>query len=282
VAPGLQGDDAAFGLGLSIPSNAGLRGGFSAKEFQRNYNPALGFVDRTDVRSYAGHLAYTHRPDDGFWQQVYFGVEGERIENIDGGLQSQRISVTPFEMTSRNGDILYGLFHFDQEVLVEDFEISPGIVIPAGSYSFPDYGIEWRFANHREFSGRVIYTFGDFYDGKRDRWIGSLVWQPSPRFRSNIGYNFNDIELPGGSFQTRLVTAGFDIVFSSRLSWVNLIQYDNVSETMGVNMRLHWVPEDGQEMFFVVNQLLEDFDRDNDFHSALADVTLKAGYTFRF
>jgi hypothetical protein len=280
--PGLEGDDAAFGVGISIPSAAGLRGGFSAKEFQGNYNPALGFIDRTDVRSYSGHLAWTHRPETGYWQQAYFGVDGERIENIAGGLQSQRIGLTPAQLTSRSGDVLFLRFVFDQEVLVEDFEISPGIVIPVGSYSFADYGAEWRFASHRRFSGRVAYTSGDFYDGTRDRLFGNFVWQPSPRFRSSIGYNFNDIDLAAGSFRTRLITTGLDIVFSSQLSWVNLIQYDNVSETMGINMRLHWIPEDGREMFFVVNQTLEDFDRDDDFHSLAADVTLKAGYTFRF
>jgi hypothetical protein len=280
--PGLEGDDEAFGIGLSIPSAAGVRGGFAAKEFQRNFNPALGFIDRADVRSYSGHLAYTHRPDTGYWQQIYFGVDGERIENISGGLQSQRIGVTPLQMTSRSGDVLFVRFNFDQEVLVDDFEISPGIVIPVGSYSFGDYGVEWRFSSHRKFSGNVAYTSGDFYDGTRDRLFGSVVWQPSPRFRSSVGYNFNDIDLPGGSFRTRLITTGFDIVFSSTVSWVNLIQYDNVSETMGVNMRLHWIPEDGREMFFVVNQTLEDFDRDDKFHSLASDVTLKAGYTFRF
>jgi len=280
--PGLDGDDAAFGVGLSIPSAAGLRGGFAAKEFQRNYNPALGFVDRADVRSYAGHLAYTYRPAASYWQEIYFGVDGERIENISGGLQSQRIGLTPAQMTTRSGDVLFVRFIFDQEVLVEDFEISPGIVIPVGSYSFGDYGVEWRASSHRKFSGNIAYTSGDFYDGTRDRLFGSVVWQPSPRFRSSVGYNFNDIDLPGGSFRTRLITTGFDVVFSSTLSWVNLIQYDNVSETMGINMRLHWIPQDGREMFFVVNHTLEDFDRDDRFDSLASDITLKAGYTFRF
>jgi len=280
--PGLEGDDAAFGIGVSIPSNAGLRGGFAAKEFQRNYRPALGFLDRSDIRSYAGHLAYTYRPEAGYWQQIYFGVEAERIENIAGGLQSQRIGLTPLQMATRSDDVLFLRFNFDQEVLVEEFEISPGIVIPVGSYSFDDYGAEWRFSSHRKFSGRVAYTTGDFYDGTRERLFGSITWQPSPRFRSSVGYNFNDIDLVAGSFRTRVITTGFDIVFSSRLSWVNLIQYDNVSETMGVNMRLHYVPEDGKEMFFVVNQTLEDFDRDDNFHSLASDITLKASYTFRF
>jgi hypothetical protein len=63
---------------------------------------------------------------------------------------------------------------------------------------------------------------------------------------------------------------------------VNLLQYDNVSETAGVNVRLHWIPVPGKEMYFVVNQGLEDLDGDNDFRTVRTDMTLKATYTFRF
>ncbi len=280
--PGLEGEDAAYGLGVSIPSAAGLRGGVSLKEYQKNFNPALGFITLSDVRSYAGHVAYTYRPAGGYWQQLYFNVDVERMENIGGGLQSQSVGITPLQMTSRSGDVLFIRINANKDVLYVPFEISPGIVIPTGSYSFADSGVEWRFASYRKFSGRVAYTEGDFYTGTRDRLFGNVTWQPSPKFRANVGYNFNDIKLAQGDFRTRLITTGFDIVFSSTLSWVNLIQYDNVSETMGVNMRLHWIPEAGKEMFFVINQTLEDLDLDDKFHSQFSDVTLKASYTFRF
>ena len=92
------------------------------------------------------------------------------------------------------------------------------------------------------------------------------------------------IELPYGTrkFTTRIFTTSFDWVFSSKLSWTNLIQYDNVSEVDGLNIRLNWIPEAGQEFFFVINHNLQDVDRDNRFHSATSDVVAKASYTFRF
>jgi hypothetical protein len=71
-------------------------------------------------------------------------------------------------------------------------------------------------------------------------------------------------------------------VFSSTLSWVNLIQYDNISETAGLNSRVHWIPEAGREGFLVLNHNVEDLDRDNSFHSSFAELTVKFGYTFRF
>jgi len=131
-------------------------------------------------------------------------------------------------------------------------------------------------------AGRLAYLEGSFYSGDQARLFGSLTWAPSPKFRTNIGFNITDVELPEGDFTTRLLTAGIDYVFSSTLSWVNLIQYDNISETAGINMRLHWIPEIGKELFFVINHTLQDYDRDNRFNSTFSDVSLKFSYTFRY
>ena len=76
--------------------------------------------------------------------------------------------------------------------------------------------------------------------------------------------------------------AELDIAFTSTLSLVNLIQYDNISETIGINVRLHWIPEAGREIYFVINHNLEDFDLDNKFKSMFSEMTAKISYTFRF
>jgi len=51
---------------------------------------------------------------------------------------------------------------------------------------------------------------------------------------------------------------------------------------MGLNSRLHWIPEAGREMYLVFNHNVQDFDRDGTFHSQFADLSLKFNYTFRF
>ena len=79
-----------------------------------------------------------------------------------------------------------------------------------------------------------------------------------------------------------MVRLQLDAVFSSTLSWTNLIQYDNQSETIGFNSRLHWIPEAGREGYLVLNHNLQDLDKDNTFHTSFHEVTLKYSYTFRF
>ena len=277
-------EDSAAGFGISIPSNNKFRGAFAARRVEANFYPALGFTSRTDVRDYSGQVAYTHRPATGFWQSMFFNLDGQRIEGLNGRLQSQQIGLTPLQAHTRENDMLFLRSNVETEVLEVPFAIRPGTIIPVGEYTFDDHGIEWGFSAHRRLAGRIAYTNGEFYNGTRERAFGSFTWAPSPRFRTSTGFNLQyiDLPVPHGTFATRIITQTFDVVFSSKLSWTNLIQYDNVSEVMGLNLRLNWIPEAGQELFFVINHNMQDLDRDNRFHSATSDVVAKASYTFRF
>jgi hypothetical protein len=279
-----DGADSAAGISLSIPSNNKFRGAIATRRIEGNFNPALGFTSRTDIRDYSGQIAYTHRPATGYWQSLFFNLDGQRIEGLNGRLQSQQIGLTPVQMHNRTNDMLYLRSNFEKEVLDVPFEIRPGTIIPANEYSFSDHGVEWGFSAHRRLSGRLARTDGGFYNGTRVRTFGNFTWAPSPRFRTGVGFNIQEIDLPveNGKFTTRIVNTNFDIVFSSRLSWTNLIQYDNVSEIVGFNLRLNWIPEAGRELFFVINHNVQDFDEDNRFHSLASDVVVKASYTFRF
>ena len=53
-------------------------------------------------------------------------------------------------------------------------------------------------------------------------------------------------------------------------------------QVLGFNTRLHWIPKAGQEGFIVLNHNLQDFDKNASFRSAVADVSVKFKYTFRF
>jgi hypothetical protein len=130
--------------------------------------------------------------------------------------------------------------------------------------------------------GGLDYRIGPFYGGDRVQTEVSMSWRPSGRFLTSFSYETNDIHLPEGNFITRLSQFRTEVVFSPKLSWVTLIQYDNVSEIMGVNSRLHWIPEPGREAFLVLNHNVQDLDRDNNFDSLSADATVKFNYTFRF
>jgi hypothetical protein len=279
---GVNGNDAAYGFGLRMPNQSGLRVGLGLKILEENFYPALGFLIDSGIREYTAELRYTHL-SDGALRRVFAAADVQRVELIEGErLQSQSIVLRPLVLETREG---YGLAltYFDnREVLHEDFEISTGVVLPSGDYAFEEYKITLDSPTHRKLVGSIRAAHGDFYSGERLNLEFEGNWRPSPHFNLTFEYEWFDIDLPQGSFITRLLRLRSDVVLSSMLSWSTLFQYDSDSELAGVNSRVAWTPEAGREAYFIVNYGREDFDRDGRFRSLATDVALKLGYIVRF
>jgi len=283
---GLDGDDGAWGLRLRSPNAVGFRGGLGVKELQANFNPALGFINRRDIRDYMGEFGYMWRFRKPYLRQIYSGIDAQRVDSLAGELESEVLTWRLIEVVSNQRDD-FRLYHYQTtEVLDEPFEIwddgSNNVVIPAGRYSFDETELYLQAGELRKVFGELTLRDGDFYTGTRSSVGGAIGWRPSMHFMTRLGYEINDVELPQGDFTARLIQLRTDVVFSATMSWVTLIQYDNDSESIGINSRLHWIPEAGREAFLVLNHGLQDLDRDNSFKSATADLTLKYSYTFRF
>jgi hypothetical protein len=288
--PGLLGDDAAFGFGVNMPNTAGFRGGLSVKEIQRNFNPALGFISRTDVRDTAFDVGYTRFYEGDTLQRMNFGVDAQRFDLLDGGsLQSEQVVFKLLELETHTRDAVRLRYITNEENVAEPFVVyfdvsdpANSVTIPAGYYTFDEASVRLATGNQRALSGNITYLAGDFYDGRRTNVTGQFSWKASRHFILSLDYDWNDVELPQGDFVTRLVGLSTQVMFSTNLAWITLAQYDNVSEVLGFNTRLHWIPKAGQEGFIVLNHNLQDFDKNSSFRSAAADVSVKFKYTFRF
>ena len=109
-----------------------------------------------------------------------------------------------------------------------------------------------------------------------------MTWRPNAHFEFSGGYDINDIVLPSGAFITRLLSVRANIAFTNTWYWENLVQYDNVSYSLGVNSIVRWVPRAGREMVLVVNREYIDFIREQHFNRVSGDITFKFSYTLRF
>jgi hypothetical protein len=286
---GKTGDDASWGLGVSWPSSQGWRGGYSYKQVGRNFDPAVGFVNLTDMEDHALDFGYRRffRPG-GYMRSVYGGFDGYRAENLDdGSVINENVGL---RLTTNNnaGDGMFGRLIRSREVLRTDFRINRSsdglrtVVIPAGDYSFNEGLIGLDLASQRKLSGRITARWGGYYDGNRMQRNIELNYRPTARYSFSGQYTENEIHLAHGNFTVRLISLQTQVAFVSTLSWSTLLQYDNVSEAIGINSRLHWIPEAGKQAFLVLNYGLSDPDRDNVFDSVSADLSLKFSYTIRF
>lgn len=279
---GIDEDEAAYGVSLRAPSAEGLRWGLAFKELQRNFNPALGFVNRVNVRDLTAEFGYTWFPRSGPVRQAFSGVDYQRIETLEGKLQSQMLTVRALEVRNHYGDRLELHYQLLDEFIDVPFGISDGVVIPIGDYAFEQYCVNYQTGEHRSISMEGFYCGGEFFDGTISAPGVSLVWRPNAHFKFSAGYQLSDIDLPYGEFTTRLASLRADIAFSNTWYWENFLQYDNVSYSLGLNSILRWVPRAGREVILVVNREFIDYTRDRDFTSVTGDITFKFSYTFRF
>jgi len=284
-----QNDNAAYGLGFVLPNSQGWQALYNYKRVEKNFMPAVGYVNVTDIEDHHLNFGYRHflQPDKLF-RSVLLAFEAYRAENLgDGSLNNENIGIRLSSFTNTNGSA-FGRYINYKEVLKAPFTIyraSDGsrlVTIPVGEYSWDEYFLGLQWGTQRKLAGGLNLQGGDYYTGTHFSKRGNVVWRPNRNFVVDLSFTEDNIQLPYGDFMLQLFGLNAQYAFSSTLSWSNLIQYDNISENIGINSRLHWIPKAGQQTFLVLNWGLMDPDKDNIFVSTIADLSLKFNYTFRF
>lgn len=282
---GRNGDDKAYGVSVNVETQGDGYGGSAGYEyFGEDYFPALGFANRVGVESFniGGRKRKFFRDSPLFRLMNSFG-RYEYTRRLDTGeMQSENLFFRPINLNTHLGD-QFGLgLGRNREGLEQDFEISPGIIIPAGKYSFVDFNAEVGMSDQRAFAPGLQVNYGDYYSGTRKRVRYEMGWRPDEHFYLSMAYDWQDIELPEGQFNVRLVSANANYAFNSKWSWVNLVQYDNYSNSVGLNSRLRWNPQAGEDLYVVLNY---NFDSEGVFtHLSRqgAEIALKYTKTFRY
>jgi hypothetical protein len=282
-------DNASWGLGVSLPNSQGPQGALHFKRTEKNFFPAVGFVNRTDVDEQHGYMGYRHfLPPGGYFRSVLGAIEGYRSETLaDGRVSSQNLG-TRISINNNTGDTFINRWIYNTEVLLRPFTLyrasdrSRTITIAPGEYNFLETFVGLQLGQQRMFSGNIFFTYGDYFTGDHYEQRGQVNFRPNRNLSMSLSYGEDYIKLPEGNFTVRQYSLNTQYAFSAMWSWSNLIQYDNVSENLGLNSRLVWIPRAGQQAFLVLNWGLQDPDKDNTFESTTADLSLKFNYTFRF
>ncbi len=281
---GIESEEASYGATFRVLANEGLTFESRYEVVEENFDPALGFVNRSGYERVWIASSYLHRPVDHPWirsNNAWFGAS-QYDNNATGDLQSRWISFRPLQLDNHRGDRFEVQLTSQIEVLVEPFEISEGVAILPGEYEFDAAKIGFRFASDRVVSPRLSIEDGEYYGGTKQTLNGRIDWRPNNRLYLGAGYEYNDIELPVGSFTTRLIQLRANFAFNVRWSWVNLLQYDNVSETVGLNSRLRFNPRAGEDLYIVWNHNSSALSSFSGLSSRESAFTVKYSRTFRF
>jgi hypothetical protein len=253
------------------------------EEFQGEYDAAVGFTPRRNFRNWSPEAGWEPRLDrHPIVRGFQFDVEAEIGTDLENALVSREISASPFGIEFHAGDQAEFQIVRQAERLDEDFEISDGIVLPAGGrYDWTRYQVSYEGSDNRPLAARIEHSWGGFWDGTRKEWSVSVTLRPRRGLYLQLESEYNDVDLAGGSFITRLYRLDARTQFSPWMSLANNLQYDSVSRVVGWQLRYRWILRPGNDIFFVyTHNWLDDAER-----GALTldrRAVTKAVYTWRF
>ncbi len=276
---GVIGRGAAWGTELSLPNDlVKLTAGYQAIE--DDFRAGVGFVPRTGIRR--SYLDAALGPRPGRWGilQATTGLAIDYITDMHNRLETRTIGVAPLSLRFLTGDTIGLKTSSHYEFLEEGFNIRDDIAIPAGGYSFHRWGLDFVSAQHRVFYSALSVETGGFYDGNRTDYEIAMGWKIAVPVFVGGTLEHRLVDLPGGDFTADVYRANCNFLFTPRLTLDNYVQYDNLSQEMGWQSRLHWILKPGNDIVLAWNSLaLDPLER---FDIRESSARIKVNYTFRF
>jgi hypothetical protein len=273
----------AYGFNIAYPNDL-FDFGFRFLEIAEDFNPALGFAPRTDIRAYSSNWAWQPRPASvDLIRQFSFGYSNAIVTDLSNNLETAWHGFTPLSIEFTNSDEVYFNINYNFDAPDSDFEIGEGVIIAPGDYQWNNVTTGINLAPKRVVNGFLESTVGDFYDGERQKYSMGINVLPWKHLSFELTYDLNLIDLPDGEFETHLGSLRMGWHFTPEMFVAHLVQYDSISDSIGYNGRFQWEYHPGSFIYAVFNQsFVNETNRRNSFVPGDRELILKLGVNLRF
>jgi hypothetical protein len=280
---GVSNRDGSYGLSVEYPNDL-IEAEFLWREVQQNFQPALGFSSRRNVRLMRIDGRFSPRPKKFLGlRRVPIPISYTRFTRLDNGeVESWDVFTAPADWHFNSGDAVHVNIRHMYERLFAPFEISDGVFLPPGEYRFTRYRLQGASAAKRRLEATIDWWLGDYWSGHANEVETTLLYKFPPRFVISFTTNQTFARLPQGNFVARIMSWQVNYSASPFLSFSNLIQYDNDSRNVGWQSRIRWILHPGNDLFFVFSQgWIQDPSGGFRYRAEDSKVSAKFQYTFR-
>jgi hypothetical protein len=222
---------------------------------ETGFDPALGFVLQSGVQRQTGQLEFFPRPHHlrGVRKLDFKPLEFDVSENLDGTLNNASYEVRPLgAQFESGGSFELNLQHFD-DVPAVGFEIFPGRTVSSGRYGWNRAELQVETSRAKAVSASLSASTGGIYDGTGHELLYGLSTRVEQHLIAGVDGGWQWVRLPSGGFTAQVHRARLDYALDPRFNGTIFVQWDNASERLAVNARLHWIPGPGKDAYLVWN-----------------------------
>jgi len=248
-------DRSTRGYRFNFP-NKPWSGSISYREFGNSYNPAVGFVKRNSFRRVEPRINFSPLIENSnLIRELTWELSFENLMSLNWNKMTQNIKLTPLSIRFESGDEISYQFTKNYENLDFNFNIlgDSSIIVPIGNYSNWGHKIEFETANQRKLVYEIEINTGGFWSGNRTNYQNILTIRPFQGINFSFGYNHSVVNLEEGEFKTNLIRFIGDFDFSPFISFSSNIQFDDISERLGMNNRFRYTIVPGSDIYLVYN-----------------------------
>jgi hypothetical protein len=217
-----------------------------------NFNPAVGFLERTDCVCDFADANFKVRPQVAKLRELNFESFIVHDPDTHGALQTQEWQATfraEFSNGSYSDDDIVDAF---AQRLTEPFNIYKNLWIPVGVYNWARHQLTYGSSKERKVTASIFERFGGYYNGR----LNELRLRASYRANQRLGFSFSEqwnkfhLGLTDGSAGAVPVVRDFSVVFGSLetdyaftrfVSLSTILQMDTANvQGASANIRLRW------------------------------------------
>jgi len=222
----------------------------------KDFHPALGFVQRNDMVGTGAIMGFTPRVGDGeeLIRQMRYTLYIRDVKNLEGLSETSIINGgidAIFESRDRIGLKIIQ----EKEKLSNGFTLGNGLEIQKGNYRDRKISLSARTNQSRGIWGNFSISKGDYFGGNKTSWAGSIGKQISNHLTLYGSANQNIIFMSNqGEFTANVYGFTAEVALNRKWFGKALIQYDNFSEQLQLYCRINWIHTPGSDLFIVLNQ----------------------------
>src|SRR6266536_2073306 len=249
--PALYGGQTDLGASMDFNSNwlellAGHR------KIGPNFNPEVGFVERTDCICDYVDTNFKFRPLRANLREVNFEGFLFHAPDTRGAVETQEWQTT-FRAIFNNGsytdDDIVDVF---AQRLTTPFNIYRNVNIPVGVYNWTRHDFKYGSPEDRRFTVRLLERFGGYYDGHLNEARIRDTYSRSERLAFSVSPQWNRFRLPEGNFSVVFGAIETDYAFSRFVSLSTILQvYTANDQAMSGNIRLRWNYRPDSDLFVI-------------------------------
>jgi hypothetical protein len=240
--PGYSSGQSNLGAGVNFRSNW-LDFEAEHRKIGPNFNPQVGFLERTDCLCDYADAAFKTRP--AFWGIRELQFEGFLFHAPDTHhvVQTQEWQTTfraEFHNGSYSDDDIVDVF---AQRLTVPFNIYKNVSIPAGVYNWTRHQITYGTPQDRRLTAQFYERFGSYYDGRLNELRVRAGYRANEKLSLSMGPQWNRfrLPLPDGNFSVVFGALETDYSFSRFLSLSTILQVDTANaQAVSANIRLRW------------------------------------------